>query len=62
MRKSGLKGIFVFIAPPSLEDLANRLAGRGTETVEQITRRLHNAKQEIERCVCAQRRLKVGKR
>ncbi|PNW78908.1 hypothetical protein CHLRE_09g394102v5 [Chlamydomonas reinhardtii] len=48
MRKSGLKGIFVFIAPPSLEDLANRLAGRGTETVEQITRRLHNAKQEIE--------------
>ncbi|KAG2499561.1 hypothetical protein HYH03_002506 [Edaphochlamys debaryana] len=48
MRKAGLKGIFVFIAPPSLEDLANRLAGRGTESVEQITRRLHNAKLEIE--------------
>ncbi|GIL48537.1 hypothetical protein Vafri_5038, partial [Volvox africanus] len=48
VRKSGLKGIFVFIAPPSLEDLANRLAGRGTETVEQITRRLNNAKAEIE--------------
>ncbi len=49
MRKSGLKGIFVFIAPPSLEDLANRLAGRGTENVEEITRRLNNAKTEIER-------------
>ncbi len=49
VRKSGLKAIFVFIAPPSLEDLANRLAARGTETVEQITRRLNNAKQEIER-------------
>ncbi|KXZ54697.1 hypothetical protein GPECTOR_4g765 [Gonium pectorale] len=48
VRKSGLRGIFVFIAPPSLEDLANRLAGRGTETVEQITRRLNNAKAEIE--------------
>jgi guanylate kinase len=49
VRKSGLKGIFVFIAPPSLEDLANRLAGRGTENVEEITRRLNNAKTEIER-------------
>lgn len=49
VRKSGLQAIFVFIAPPSLEDLANRLAARGTETVEQITRRLNNAKQEIER-------------
>ncbi|GFR45255.1 hypothetical protein Agub_g6361 [Astrephomene gubernaculifera] len=48
MRRSGLKGIYVFIAPPSLEDLANRLAGRGTESVEQITRRLNNAKMEIE--------------
>lgn len=51
VRKSGVKAIFVFIAPPSLEDLANRLAGRGTETVEQITRRLNNAKAEIERYV-----------
>jgi guanylate kinase len=50
VRKAGLRAIFVFIAPPSLEDLANRLAGRGTETVEQITRRLNNAKAEIERC------------
>lgn len=49
VRESGLKAIFVFVAPPSLEDLANRLAGRGTETVEQITRRLNNAKAEIER-------------
>ncbi|PNH10311.1 Dehydrogenase/reductase SDR family member 11 [Tetrabaena socialis] len=48
MRKAGLKAIFAFIAPPSLEDLANRLAGRGTDSIEQITRRLNNAKLEIE--------------
>lgn len=51
VRKSGLRAIFVFVAPPSLEDLVNRLTTRGTETAEQITRRLKNAKLEIERCV-----------
>ncbi|KAG1665098.1 hypothetical protein FOA52_007789 [Chlamydomonas sp. UWO 241] len=47
LRKSGLRGLFVFIAPPSLEDLARRLAGRGTETAEQIHLRMSNAKGEI---------------
>jgi len=47
VRKTPLKAIFVFIAPPSLEDLAKRLVGRGTESVEQIKRRLGNAKNEI---------------
>jgi len=47
LRRSGLVGIFVFITPPSLEDLARRLAGRGTETPEQIHLRMSNAKGEI---------------
>ncbi len=49
VRKHGLDAIFVFVAPPSLEDLARRLVGRGTETVEQIKKRLSNAKAEISR-------------
>ena len=47
VRASGLPAIFVFIAPPSLDELEQRLRGRGTETEEQITTRLRNAKQEM---------------
>ena len=45
--KWGEKGIFIFIAPPSLEELARRLAGRSTETEAMIAKRLANAKVEI---------------
>ena len=44
-----LQAIFVFIAPPSLEDLAKRLNARGTEDLESINQRLANAKAEINR-------------
>jgi guanylate kinase len=37
----------VFIAPPSLAELAERLRGRGTETDEAIARRLHIAREEV---------------
>lgn len=37
-----------FIVPPSLEILEKRLRGRGTETDEDILRRLSIAKQELE--------------
>ena len=40
---------FVFVSPPSMEILEQRLRGRGTETEEVILRRLANAKGEIER-------------
>jgi guanylate kinase len=39
---------FVFIAPPSVDVLRERLAGRGTETPETIERRFQNAKAELE--------------
>ncbi|MGE4560217.1 MAG: guanylate kinase [Desulfobulbus sp.] len=39
--------ITVFIAPPSLQVLEQRLRGRGTESEETIARRLHNARAEL---------------
>ena len=47
VRKSDLSAIFVFIAPPSVEELEKRLRGRGTESEEQIQTRLTNAKKEL---------------
>jgi guanylate kinase len=43
----GDKGAFIFVVPPSLEELARRLAGRSTETAANIATRLANAKQEM---------------
>ena len=37
----------VFLAPPSLEELARRLRARGTETEAQFTRRLETAREEM---------------
>jgi guanylate kinase len=37
----------VFIAPPSMAELARRLKGRGTETDESIARRLAIAEEEV---------------
>ncbi len=37
----------MFIMPPSIKDLENRLKGRGSETAEKIKVRLENAVGEI---------------
>lgn len=37
----------IFICPPSMEELENRLRGRGTDTPESIQKRLSRAKEEI---------------
>jgi guanylate kinase len=42
------QGIFLFLAPPDLEELQNRIVGRGTETEESIRNRMRVAKAEIE--------------
>lgn len=47
VRKSKLKAIFVFVAPPSTEALEQRLHGRNTETTEQIAERMAAAREEI---------------
>lgn len=38
---------FVFLAPPSWEELVRRLVGRGTESPEEQERRLATAKVEL---------------
>jgi len=48
VKKSDLKPFFVFISPPSVEELEKRLRGRGTETEESVQRRLRNALGELE--------------
>lgn len=41
------EGIFIFIAPPSWEDLVERLKKRGTETEDNLKKRLNDAFEEI---------------
>ncbi|CAN1133948.1 Guanylate kinase 2 [Linum perenne] len=48
VKASPLDAVFIFIHPPSMEELENRLRARGTESEEQILKRLRNAKAEIE--------------
>lgn len=43
VKKSSMKCKYLFISPPSMEELENRLKGRGTETEEKIKVRLQNA-------------------
>ena len=43
-----LQAQFIFIAPPSIDVLHERLTGRGSETPESLQRRFQNAKAEIE--------------
>ncbi|KNF08734.1 guanylate kinase Gmk [Gottschalkia purinilytica] len=40
-------GVFVFILPPSMEELKSRIVKRGTETKESLTRRFESAYEEI---------------
>jgi guanylate kinase len=41
------QGVFVYITPPSLEELANRIHKRGTDTLEVIKNRLSCANNEL---------------
>ena len=41
-------GVYIFLLPPSLEELHRRIEGRGTETKETLERRLASAAKEIE--------------
>ena len=48
VRRTVPGALLVFLAPPSREELARRLTGRGTEPPDVIARRLEVARQEIE--------------
>ncbi|HWJ78214.1 MAG TPA: guanylate kinase [Niallia sp.] len=41
-------GLFIFLSPPSLSELKNRIVTRGTETEEVINNRMNVAREEIE--------------
>lgn len=43
--------ILIFILPPSLEELRNRIVGRGTETEKDIQKRYGSAIEEIEQVI-----------
>ena len=48
VRKVYQDGVFIFVLPPSLASLEERLRGRGTDPDERIRVRLENARREIE--------------
>ncbi len=47
LKKRFSEATLIFIMPPSMDELKNRLIGRGTESVEDINKRLEIAKIEI---------------
>ncbi|MBJ7330017.1 MAG: guanylate kinase [Solirubrobacteraceae bacterium] len=47
VRESMPEALTVFIAPPSEDTLKTRLIGRGTDSAEQIERRLRRAEEEL---------------
>jgi guanylate kinase len=40
--------VFIFLAPPTIDELLPRLLKRGTETPEEVAKRLRNAHREME--------------
>lgn len=48
LKKTSLNPIYIFIKPPSIEELEKRLRERGTETEETLRKRLNAADAEIE--------------
>ncbi|WP_346938051.1 guanylate kinase [uncultured Clostridium sp.] len=47
IKSSYPKGIFIFIMPPSMEELRNRITNRGSETPESLNTRMECAYDEI---------------
>lgn len=47
IKKSGIEATFVFVLPPSMDELRQRLVDRKTDSEEVIERRLKNAEAEI---------------
>jgi guanylate kinase len=47
VRQQMPEALFVFLAPPSWEELVRRLVGRGTESAQERRVRLKTARQEL---------------
>ncbi|MBC6314810.1 guanylate kinase [Listeria grandensis] len=48
VRKAMPEGIFIFLTPPDLSELKNRIIGRGTESMDVVEERMKEARREIE--------------
>lgn len=48
IKKKIPEALLVFVTPPNVEELRNRLVGRGTETAEVIASRMNRASEEAE--------------
>ena len=47
LRKIDFPGVYIFILPPSIEELKKRLNQRGTESADQIQKRFETGRKEI---------------
>lgn len=48
VKNTDLNARYLFLSPPSIEELKNRLVGRGTETEDSIAKRIAAASAEME--------------
>lgn len=48
VKKKYPNGVYIFLLPPSMEELKQRIVGRGTDTKESIEQRLNCANKEID--------------
>jgi guanylate kinase len=48
LKKLDYEGVYIFVMPPSLEELRKRLEGRGTDNAKSIEERLKKAEWELE--------------
>jgi guanylate kinase len=60
LRHAGYRGTFLFIAPPSLEVLEQRLRERRTDDEAAIARRLERAREELDQAELAGSRIVVN--
>lgn len=47
LRERGIEGLYVFIAPPSIEELRRRLLNRGSNDIAEIEQRVRIAEDEL---------------
>lgn len=48
LMSKNIDAVYIFIAPPSIEVLRERLLNRSTDTIEVINKRIKNAEKELE--------------
>lgn len=48
IKKNYSEAVFIFLLPPTMEELKNRIIKRGTESTEDINRRFENAFKELD--------------